>query len=105
MDPREFRLPRALRTADYRLTLSVSIADVDVLWSTAAARLLKSPGITVDDIDETIGSREDPSISDCLAALWEPLVPAGCVAEDMYLQAETPTVGTAIQRYDSGPCV
>lgn len=89
MDPREFQLPRASHAAEYRLTLSVSVADVDALWAAAAARLLTSPGITQHDVEETIGSREDPWVGDCLAALWEPAAPAGCIAQDLYLQAES----------------
>ena len=54
---------------DYRVSLSLTVTDPRALWSTAAACALAAPGMTLDDVVETIGSEHDPDIADCIALL------------------------------------
>ncbi len=54
---------------DYRVSLSLSVTDPHALWSAAAACALTAPGMTLDDVIETIGSEHDPDIADCIALL------------------------------------
>ncbi len=54
---------------DYRVSLSLSVTDPHALWSAAAACALTAPGMTLDDVVETIGSEHDPDIADCIALL------------------------------------
>lgn len=62
----------------YRLALSLAIDDPARLWTAAATLALQSPGMTMDDVVDTIGSRELPQLDDCLALLLQPERFAGC---------------------------
>lgn len=81
MDPREFNhadkgrvapLPATADGESFRIELRVTVGDARALWAAAAARALTVAGMTLDDVAETLGPAEDPSIADCLALLAEP---------------------------------
>ena len=57
---------------DYRVSLSLSVSDPSVLWRAAAAAAMAAPGMTIDDVVDTIGSEQDPEIADCIALLLQP---------------------------------
>ena len=69
----------------YRISLTLAVTDGRALWTAAAARLLGTPGMTLDDVVEVIGPCEDPSISDCIAALAKPTDLPGCVLDDFWI--------------------
>lgn len=71
----------------YTVIFSLTVEDVPALWSAAANRALSMPGTTLDDVMDTIGSREDPSIEDCLSMLVAPAPIAGCLLEDFDIRA------------------
>lgn len=43
---------------------------------------MRSPGMTLSDVLDTIGPREDPSIADCIAMLAGPTPVAGCTLQE-----------------------
>jgi hypothetical protein len=43
--------------------------------------------MTLDEVIEVVGPSEDPSTSDCLAALTKPDVLPGCVLADFWIEA------------------
>lgn len=59
------------------ISLKLSIDNPVSLWK-AASRRLEGAGLGLDDIEETIGSPDDPQIEDCLVTLMFPLDIAGC---------------------------
>jgi hypothetical protein len=85
MDPREFNHgDRARRTATpasdgvFRLELCISVRDARSLWAAAAAKALAVGLMSMEDVEDTLGPVEDPSIADCLALLAEPGPLPGC---------------------------
>ncbi|MFM9977373.1 MAG: hypothetical protein ACKVOP_04920 [Sphingomonadaceae bacterium] len=76
--------------AEFRLTFAISIGDPQALWAAAAASLLNHPDMTLGDVLDTIGPREDPSVEDCITALATPLTIAGCAVEDFWIDALQP---------------
>lgn len=91
MDPREFNhadLDRSSVVAapgvaarEYRIELRVSVRDARSLWAAAAAKALAIGLMTLEDVQETLGPSEDPSIADCLSLLAEPAALPGCSLE------------------------
>ena len=69
----------------YRVTLDISVEDVTALWAAAAEICLRDGGLTPDEVDETIGPREDPSIPDCLTMIALPARLAGSRIVDFTL--------------------
>ncbi|NYT42119.1 hypothetical protein HZY97_15215 [Sphingomonas sp. R-74633] len=67
--------------SSYSVSLTLSVTDARALWSAAADRALAAPGMTLADVLDTIGPREDPSIADCIAMLTGPAAIAGCAIE------------------------
>lgn len=63
----------------YVATIGIAVEDARELWAAAARRLLRSPGISLDDVDETIGPIEDPRIGECIAVLVLPFRLPGCM--------------------------
>lgn len=47
----------------------VMVKDITSLWNHAFSRMMTYRDMTVEDVIETIGPREDPNINDCLLAL------------------------------------
>jgi hypothetical protein len=83
--------------ASFTVTLSLAVEDAERLWAAAAERALASPGMTLTDVLDTIGPREDPSIADCIAMLTAPAAVPGC-ALDGFAVREAPTaVGGSAQ--------
>ena len=88
MDPREFshaersRCTAAgtapLAAAEYRVEFRFSVRDSRSLWAAAAAKALAIGLMTLEDVEETLGPSEDPSIDDCIALLAEPCPVPGC---------------------------
>lgn len=63
----------------FNVNVTLNVNDADALWQMAAQRALASPiGLTLADVEDTIGPREAPSIADCIALLLSPADLAGC---------------------------
>lgn len=75
------------RQPEYRINLTVVVADPQALWAAAAAKLLAMPDMTLSDVLDVIGPREDPSISDCIATMTTPVAVSGCVMEDFWIDS------------------
>ena len=76
--------------ASFTVTLTLAVEDAQALWAAAADRALASPGMTLSDVLDTIGPREDPSIADCIAMLTAPAAVPGC-ALDGFAVREAPS--------------
>jgi hypothetical protein len=76
MDFREFG--QGISGEGYNVTLSLTVEDASALWCAAAERALGAPGMTLADVLDTIGPREDPDIAECIAMLVVPTSLAGC---------------------------
>ena len=63
------------------VTVLVTVDDPRALWDAAAERGLAAPGMTLEDIVDVIGPREDPALRECVALLSAPLPIAGCTLE------------------------
>lgn len=68
--------------SEYHITLKLVVEDTGELWNLAAQRCIDW---TAEEIAETIGPREDPSIEDCLAMVTLPTAIAGCRMVDIAL--------------------
>lgn len=62
----------------FTVSLTLTVDDARALWSAAADRALAAPGMTLADVLDTIGPREDPAIAECIAMLAGPAKIAGC---------------------------
>lgn len=65
-------------SGSYTVSLTLTVDDVRALWSAAADRALAAPGMTLADVLDTIGPREDPAIAECIAMLTAPAALPGC---------------------------
>lgn len=73
-DPRgAWPLDQETQFSHYDLTIRVTVNDPAMLWRRAAAHLLTFGGVDEAVLEETIGSAEDPSVADCLAAILGPM--------------------------------
>jgi hypothetical protein len=70
---------------EYRVTLTLAVVDPYALWTMAAARLIGSSSMTVQDVIDVIGPRDDPSVADCIAAMARPAPIAGCTFDDFWV--------------------
>lgn len=66
----------------FSVTLTLSVEDAGALWTAAAERALAMPGMTLANVLDTLGPREDPSVADCIAMLAAPQAIAGCALDD-----------------------
>lgn len=66
----------------FTVTLTLNVEDARALWGAAAEKALLAPGMTLSDVLDTLGPREDPSIADCIAMLTAPAAIAGCALDD-----------------------
>lgn len=80
MDVGDFRYD-AQAGAGFTVSLTLTVEDARALWSAAADRALAAPGMTLVDVLDTIGPREDPAIAECIAMLAAPAALPGCVLE------------------------
>jgi len=80
------RLEARLAQAGYQVTLTLSVSDAGALWAAAANRGLTVPGATIEDLEDVIGPREDPSIEACIAMLAGPTAVAGCALENFEVE-------------------
>ena len=96
VDPREFRHGKPVETgasaktgpqAEYRVTWTLAVQDLDALWSAAAAKGMAAPQATIEDVLDVIGPREDPSISECIAMLAAPVPIPGCLVDDFWIDS------------------
>lgn len=87
MDLREFDHAKIADTAsqrnekspaDVRITLAFTVRDRELLWDAAAVAGLAAPGMSLSDVVDVIGPREDPAIAECIAMLAQPATIAGC---------------------------
>lgn len=69
----------------FRVSLTLSVADADALWAAAADRGAAA-GLNRDDIEEMIGPREDPALADCIAMLTAPTPVTGCQLGDFLVE-------------------
>lgn len=82
--------------AGFTVTLALSVDDAGQLWAAAAERALAAPGMTLADVLDTLGPREDPSIADCIAMLTAPAAIPGCTLQGYVVrEAPTPVSGPA----------
>lgn len=72
---------------EYSITFTLAVTDARALWTAAAARLLVAPDMTLADVLDLIGPREDPSIAECIMTLARPATPVGCVLDDFWIDA------------------
>ncbi len=86
MDPNDSDIVPGTTTPIYTVTLTLSVDDMNALWEAAAERALRAPGMTLANVLDTLGPREDPSISDCIAMLTAPAPVAGCTASDFVVE-------------------
>jgi len=70
---------------EYRVSLTLAVLDPQALWAAAAAKLLCAADMTLVDVLDVIGPREDPSITDCIAAMAKPTALAGCLLDDFWI--------------------
>jgi hypothetical protein len=75
-------------TESFTVTLTLSVADAQLLWAAAAEKAMKIPGITLGDVLDTVGPREDPLVAECIALLAGPNAVAGCTLEDFEVREE-----------------
>ena len=68
-------------SGSFTVSLTLTVEDARALWAAAADRALAAPGMTLSDVLDTIGPREDPSIADCIAMITSPGAIAGCTLE------------------------
>ena len=95
MDSSDLRhIPQRTASA-FTVTLTLTLEDSRALWSAAADRALAAPGMTIADVLDTIGPREDPAIAECIAMLTAPAGIAGCTLEDFEVR-EGPMPGQVI---------
>lgn len=94
MDPREFSHAGAFEAhqpldpqPEYRINVTLAVSDLAALWSAAAARGLAAPGMTIENVLDTIGPREAPCVKDCIAMLVMPMAVAGCAVDDFWIDA------------------
>ncbi|MDF0542544.1 hypothetical protein PX699_09340 [Sphingobium sp. H39-3-25] len=73
-------------SAEFHFTLKLSVESVAALWSAAARRSMDESDLNEDDIAETFGPPEDPSVEDCLMALALPLRIPGCTMLEVDLR-------------------
>lgn len=81
MDFRDLRHKPANTDSTFMVTLTLTVEDARALWSAAADRALAAPGMTIADVLDTIGPREDPSILECISMLTAPAAIPGCALE------------------------
>lgn len=67
----------------YQLTLSLAVDDPTALWTAAATLAMASPGMTMRDVNETLGPVDAPQLDDCLAMLLQPERFAGCALQSL----------------------
>ena len=92
MDFRDLRHTPVKPGSAFTVTLTLTVEDASALWSAAADRALAAPGMTIADVLDTIGPREDPAIADCISVLTAPAGLAGCALEAFEV-FEEPTPG------------
>ena len=92
MDPREFShvnvapgISMSGSQPEYRINITLAVNDVARLWSAAAAKAMAAPGMRIEDVLDTIGPREAPSVRDCIAMLAAPGPLAGCSMDDFWI--------------------
>jgi hypothetical protein len=71
-------------TGEIQLSLTLSVDDPGALWNAAMQCCAQGPdGMTLDDIIEMIGPREDPSVEDCIKMLALSSSFSGCAMTDI----------------------
>lgn len=78
---REVQPEQGTTHSEYEAILKFSVNDPGLLRQ-AVGQLLRDKGLGAEEIDDTIGPIDDPSIIDCLAALVMPDVVEGCHIEE-----------------------
>lgn len=62
----------------FQIVLDVIVSDTTALWSAAAGQALGCVRMTIGDVIDTLGPREDPDVAACLAMMVDPARFAGC---------------------------
>lgn len=94
MNLRDFGHIAANTDQSFTVTLTLNVEDAHALWAAAAEKALQAPGMTLSDVLDTLGPREDPSIADCIAMLTAPTAIAGCALDDFSIDA-TPAMAVS----------
>lgn len=92
--------PTEMNGGRYTLTLELLVEDGARLWDAAAARYREGIGLSLAEVMETIGPREDPSIEDCLMTIALPDHVEGCTLTDFKL---TPVESEEVQAKRATP--
>jgi hypothetical protein len=71
---------------EFRLSVTLTVRDVEHLWRMAAARALELTGLAQSEVEDVIGPCEDPQIADCLGMLLAPRPVAGCVFKTISIE-------------------
>lgn len=71
---------------EYKLTLMLAVDDATGLWNAAAKSFIENPDMTMEDVEETLGPREDPMIEDCLVTMAIPRNLVGCRLLDLSIR-------------------
>lgn len=95
MDFRNVRHAPGNTAPGFVVTLTLTVDDARALWSAAADRALAAPGMTIADVLDTLGPREDPAIAECISMLTAPAGLAGCLL-DTFDVREEPAPGQII---------
>lgn len=75
--------------AGFQIVLDVIVSDKNALWSAAAGQALGCVRMTIDDVIDTLGPREDPDVAACLAMMVDPARFAGCRIEASEVESMT----------------
>lgn len=73
---------RSGRLPEYRISLTLGVGNIDALWVAAAAKASTMPGMTLEDVVDVLGPREDPEVAECLSMLTAPGALPGCALSD-----------------------
>ena len=72
----------------FDIRMRVSVVDAQLLWQMAARALASAGGFSDEEIEDTLGPREDPLLSECLTLLMGPRQGSGCQFQNFRI-AET----------------
>jgi hypothetical protein len=90
MNLRDAGMAKLSAGAALEVTFHLTVGDMHALWGAAAELAMTVPGMTCEDLVDTIGPREDPSIRECIALLTAPRAIAGCTLETFAVREIAP---------------
>ncbi len=72
-------------STSYTVSMDVTVHDEQALWDAAAVAYVEDAGshVLLSEIEDLLGTREEPDIPACLQMLLDPgESPAGCTVEE-----------------------